>query len=266
MATVYLNGEAIENYGVIVTGLTDWLDVPRTEYPVVEIPGAPGVRLVGGIAPKSSPRQMTMTCYLNTAATLAERRSKLAALALACRGLIEWSTSEDTNRACYGVLEEGAGRGIQEEALANPFALLTLRFTAHDPHWYQKVPTLLALPSGERVSLPLGSAPCRGVITINHGESGSGTVEAVLRDKTGTMLQTLTLTGVTLATDDSVVLDSINFEAWRYLAATNTWSNVTANLTTAGQDFFVFDPLDQPTLALSNGYDGSVAYRKAEQL
>lgn len=266
MATIYLNGVTIETYGVIVTGLGDWLNLPEYTYPTVEIPGTPGTRLVGGISPKVSPGQRTVVCYLNTATTLAERRSKLAALALACRGLIEWSTDEDPNRVCYGVLTSGEGSGIQEEALANPYAILRLRFTVYDPHYYAKIPTLLPLASGERVPLTLGSAACRGLIGINQGESGTGTVEAVLRDRTGAVLQTLTLTGVTLATDDSVLLDCINHEAWRYIAATNTWSEVTGNLTTAGQDFFVFDPLDAPTLELSNGYDGWVAYRKAEQL
>ena len=264
MATVYLNGVTIETYGVVVTALSGWLDVPAYSYPMIELVGVPGQSPVG-VPIKVAPREMTVSCYLNTATTYLERRQKLAALALACQGQIEFATDEDPNRICYTVLLGGSGSGILEQALANPYALITLKLLAPDPHWYQKMPTVIPLPTGEREPLPLGSAPCRGRINVNHGGSGSGTVGAKLRHASGTILGQLTFTGVTLATDDSVEIDCQSFRAWRYLAATNVWSDITSTMS-AGQDFFVFDPLDQPTLELDNGYDGWVAYRKAEMI
>lgn len=260
MASVYLNDIPIETYGVVVTALTGWINLPQTEIPAIDAVGYPGPLPVG-MSPRLAPRQMAVTCYVNAASSQAEKRSQLAALALAAQGLVEVSVDDDPSRVSYAVLTDGEGNGISEQVLAHAKALLILRFTAHDPYYYQRTPTLLALRANTRETIPLGSAPVRGVVGINAG--GSGIPGMVLRHRSGEILAQLDFDGVTLDTGDSLEISHREGWADQYDASGSAWTSVMAYLG-AGQDFCVFDPMDAPTLELLNGYDGWCLYRKAD--
>lgn len=270
MESVAVNNVEIEKYGFAVHEIRGWLNLPMTTYATQRVAGVPGMVRVA-TPPEIEPRELRVRCSLSPA-TLLERRQLLATFVLAAQGEIEVTVADDPNRVSYCLVTDGSGQGITPQSMLEPGAMMEIVFMAHDPYYYQKSPSTYVLPPSTRVAVPVASAAVRGLVYVNGGGSGSGTIGLRLRLQTGEILNDMTLDNVAtvaalgalvVAAEDTVLFDCQNYTILQYDASASAWVDIFAYLKD-GQDFLKFDPKDAPTLEILNGYDGWGVHRKAD--
>lgn len=119
--------------------------------------------------------------------------------------------------------------------------VLELTFRLDDPLWYALEPTTRVIRAGERVRLPLGSAPCEPTVTI-FGPTAAPT-EIVYRDARGVEVSRLTL-DVGLGVAEWVRVRA--YDAEIVIVSAGVAGSVTDgyDLLSPTADFPVFDPQD----------------------
>jgi len=264
MAMLFLNDVPIEELGIkLLESPTGWLDLAPYDYALQSVVGRPGQVAVGSALTIGS-RPLAIP-YLLSPTTLAGRRAAAAALYALAQGEVEVRFGDDPERVYYCLVQSGSASGYPP-TWVEPGVSGVLRLIAVDPYAYHRAANSQVLPASTRVPLLRGTAPWRGIIVINGGGAGAGLLGTVLRHQSGDEIARMEFsnpTNLVLATADSLEIDCRNFASRQWVAATDSWTDVTAALA-IGQDFMSFDPLDVPTLELLNGYDGHVRGRLAD--
>lgn len=261
---LFIDDRPLEELGFkLLEGLRGWVDLAPYDYALQSLSGQPGQVPVAS-ALTIGIREMEVPLLVSPI-TVAGRRAAIASLYALAQGQKEIRLGDDPDRVHYCLIRGATASGFEPIWVEGELQV-TLRLIAADPYVYQRASSSQVLPPVTRVALLGRTAPWRGIIQVNGGGSGSGTIGAVLRHMSGDEIGRMEFTNPTvlaLAAADSLEIDCRNFLVRQWIGASDSWLDVTSFLA-LGQDFLSFDPLDAPTLELLNNYDGHVRGRLAD--
>lgn len=185
-----------------------------------------------------APRDWTAKIHVDGASVEDVARGFRILRAIANRGAVRLRTDLDVAYETVGRL---VGTAEDYSELATFSGAIDLTFRLDDPLWYALEATTRVLLAGERVRLPLGSAPSEPTVTI-FGPSAAPT-EFVYRDARGVEISRLSL-DVGLGVNEWARVRAA--DAGVVLVAAGIEGDVTEGyeLLTPESDFPVFDPQD----------------------
>lgn len=248
MATIYVNGRPIEDYGVVVGSFEGWLQPPEISYTTVALAGRSSAVPVDEDA-AYRPRELPLG-FLQTAASVAAQRTSLSSLYRAMQGQLEISCDDNPNKIIYAQFEsaEAAVFGIP---FSSPKTQALGRLVAYDPFWYDRFPFLRGLKAGERVEVPYGDAPGRLWLYCSD-PMGTGTVtnpEFSLRHKNGSLLARQRYTVSLTTVNDWFFVDHEAYEVTKSTAGTFSKQLSTLN---AEDGFLRILPSQAPTIEVTS--------------
>lgn len=259
MTTVgWLDDRPLEDLGLTVVSLEGWWNVPTLTFPTVALPGRRGNR--------QSDRGMTVAARrvplqsMLSALSLAERVTKLDALAEALTGLHEFRIADDPDRVAYGTLASGTVQFFAPQ-LTDPEVDPVYELLFENPHKFDRLEQMLVAPAAALAkAVPCGTVPHRGRLWVMD-TLASRTVEVLSAD--GTALYQLRLTG-TLASGEYLEIDmdqdaptiTLVQSAGTVRVDAFGWLNPFDALP-------IFDPKDRPGIRHSGGGDLVLFYRRA---
>lgn len=259
MASIYVNGVAIEEYGLAVNTLVEWASLPKRTYKTVDVPLRDGKRPVS-VGSTTEPRAIGLKLYVQPT-SFADRRAKLDALFAAMTGELEISTVENTNRVCYGYLEAASvtPAGL---AFVDPQVYADCQIVCYDPLWYDKSPQVVSLNAVDTpTALPTGTARTRDIqIVLSNPSSSIVNPVLKLKDSRGAEAMRLTLTG-TIATGERLVIDCEQHTITRYDTSNAAFDAL--SWLSGVEDFFYYDGNEAYTIEKTTAGTGPVYVRCA---
>src|SRR5574343_186933 len=252
--TLALDGTPIENYGLVVTDLRNWLGAPKRDLKMVQLAQRDGQKVLSSISPVGM-RTIGLGFRLQPT-SLQDRRDKLNALLKVLRGRIAITTVEDSTKVCYGYLSEGSVGLFGSRPLTLPHVKGDFSLVCPDPYWYDVTAqtTTLSTP-GTPVTLTMGnSSAVTRRISIQVNGTFTSPVTLILKDSGGNELARMTLSlaktspaYVTIDCDAFTVIDSASVDQINTLDVTH--------------DFFKFDPSTAYSMQVDKGTAGITYYR-----
>jgi hypothetical protein len=261
--TLTLNSVPIENYGLYLNGLKDWLTIPKRNLKSVVLAMRDGSRV---LSPASSTDARTIAASVTFyPSSLLNRRDLLNAFMRATAGRIEIATVEDPTKVCYGELVGGATSFVGAAAFAVLPLKTDLTFLCADPLWYDQTPQAIGIPTiNTDITLPMGNASARmRRLLVRVFGPVSSPLNLALKDGAGNTLAVNTIATVgalsaSLTGAEYMDIDCDAFSITKYSGGVAT--DITSLLGTS-QDFFALDPQDSPTLAIDGGTAVAYYYR-----
>ena len=190
--SIALNGLSVEDdLGLYVSAISGFHDFPGRTYQSVTTPLEGGSRPLS-IASTVDARKPTVT-FLLLASSFTDRQARIDALAGLVNGQVELSLIDAPSRVMYGYMS-GATVSSPYKLFVTPEVDAALTFTAFDPLWYERNPTLTNIAAGTAASLPLGTGVVSRITITALGPS-TGPRIYILRDQTGAEVQRMTVAG-----------------------------------------------------------------------
>lgn len=242
-AAVYVGGTDLTSIGAYVdepVGI--WSGIAR-EYQIATIPGRSGGVLAAD--PVATPRDFRIGGRIVTSAnTIAARRTAednlKALLYNAYVSIVVDDGVSTTTRALDGVCV-----ALDVQAVGHPVTPVVSKWTATvrcpDPTWRDSIGQLIAFTSTAS-AIPLGTAPCGGIVRIAAPSWSSNVVDPVLTYYSAAKVSIQSMTFSTTLTAATHFLEIDLDRATVTLSSSGTSSNGIA-LLSAG-DFFALDPMD----------------------
>lgn len=256
MTDVWVNDRPIEDYGLQASNLAPWWFPVGLRLPANPVPGRRGERITDRGATSVARRIPLVT--LLSATTVADRLTKLDAIARDFTGVLEIRVSDDPERVGYGTLESGSLSFFGPQ-LVGPDVTPTYELVCSDPVKYDRRSQLLVIPNAAiPVAVPCGTVGHRGKLWIMD-TLASRAIDVVAGD--GSVTSRTRLTG-TLAANEYLELDmdrdspTITHVAGSTRTDAFTWLNPL-------DGFPVFDPLDRPALRHNGAGALVLSYRRA---
>lgn len=204
--SVLVNGVDLEALGVYVSIAPTISHAPRRR---VEV--SPILHAMGGVPTTATfeTRTVTLTGTVDPAArtvdALHDALHEVRDLFLSGQVDLTVTDSAGNSRRIRGLATtvEAAPRLNAEHFLVATVADLSVTLLCSDPTWRSVEPSILSLPAGTRVSIPLGTAPSRWIMRAMASDP-----VFTYRSAGGTALWTLTITKTLTSTEDYITLDA----------------------------------------------------------
>jgi len=253
LVTLATNNVPVEDRNYTLQAVDGFATVPQRTFQVVS-----GPLIVGGrvVAPGSSAAARTFNCQLLIRPTsLTDRQAVLDDFVAQHGGLIEVSKVDAPTRVCYGVLTQATVAqppGVASHPFARPESVIAGTITCDDPLYYARDPQLLNIAAGERRALTMGNAPLRRIQIVVFGAATNPTIS--LRDQTGTVVETMVLTGTLGATDYLTIDCGFALQGGRSITKSDGTDLLQAGWLSMPQTFFnPRPPMLNPTLESTAG-------------
>ncbi len=257
LATVAANGLALEDLGIRVLNLDEFLSAPQVTFPSVSIIDRMGQDdSVRGVV--YSPKMLQLGIKADGGAIVTSR-TMLGAWYMFAQGKLELEIVDAPGRVMYGILQKSTGSvfGVTLDVSGTNYETAG-EILCSTPFWFDRVPHSIGGTAGQRVVVPCGSAPGRIRVYL----AGPYTTPTfTLRDRSGNILYTLPLTDT--AADGTIYLD-LDFHnqyADRYVNSVRSALNNAYGLFDPNHTFFGVDPLDGATLECSSGEWEALVWR-----
>lgn len=201
-AALQINSVDATTLGLTLAEAPGWLDLPPREIPTATAIGRAGAKALAD--PIEGPRQLTLSGTVR-ALTVAAARTQIDNIKLALlANPLSLIFADHSDRHTFGALKSFTTRTLQ--GAAGPFVQENLSveatIAALDPYSYDNALTTIA----SAVSMALGTAPSRPVITITATGTNAGPIAVVLRTADNVIVGTLTIT-VGVVVSDVLVID-----------------------------------------------------------
>lgn len=234
-----INNTDISDLGLNVLDLSEWWSAPR----MIRQHSSPS-NLLGTnpattvtVAPRRIPLQ-----FMLESDVVADRVGLLDEVVRQTRGLLQVVVGDDTTRVGDAVME-----GLEVDALFRESSWthgnlrITPELVFYDPIKYELSTPPVSIPANVRVTLPVGTAPSRPVLTIFGANTN---ILVNLRPFGGAVSESMTFTGISLTASEALEIDMGALTIVKISSGTRT--DALSELD-AGW-FFEIDPADEPTL------------------
>lgn len=255
--TAAFNGCNVEDMGLRLADIQQWLSPVTSKYGTVQIVGQMGQTLsTQGVSYDSNP--LTVSFWTPNTNSPTTARAVLGATLQALQGLLEIEVADMPGRVTYGVFESAIGDvdgGDVSSKLLYGGLILVGTIRRADPFWYTRSPVSIGGTTNQRIAIPFGTAP--SLVRFQAVPPYTNPAFTV-RNRSGIPLAQMRFTDIVAGTDIYLDANGLTQPNGLSQAIDRISSGVrTVNagwaLLNDADTFLRFDPLDGTTLEISSG-------------